>query len=214
MKNLNDGLQMRSDWKIPLCTGAERLKVNGKKAHSTQKPEALLFRVILSSTNPNDIILDPFFGTGTTGAVAKKLSRRWIGIEVSPSYVELAQERLDSIQGHEEDIQIYDARDYKRSRPRIPFRRLVENGFLNSGQNLYFNGDKNIKAVIKPDSNLLIDGFVGSIHQSAKHLTGGKPSNGWLLWFYETEKGDLKQIDELRSAYASHHEIEVGKQSE
>ena len=96
MKNLNDGRQMRSDWKIPICTGAERLKINGKKAHSTQKPEALLYRVIISSSNPGDIILDPFFGTGTTGVVAKKLDRHWIGIEKNSSYVELAQDRLPS----------------------------------------------------------------------------------------------------------------------
>jgi modification methylase len=214
MKNLNDGLQMRSDWVIPLCTGSERLKVNGKKAHSTQKPEALLFRVILSSTNLGDTILDPFFGTGTTGAVAKKLNRHWIGIEINPKYVKLAQERLDSIQEQEEDFQIFDVRDSKHTRRRIPFGKIVENGMLNAGENLYFQGDKNIKAVIKPDSNLLINGFVGSIHQSAKHLTGGKPSNGWQLWFYENENGDLNQIDDLRSEYASHYEIELGKDSE
>ncbi len=98
MKNLNDGRQMRSDWIIPLCTGPERLKINGKKAHSTQKPEALLYRIIVSSSNPGDIILDPFFGTGTTGVVAKKLFRSWIGIEQDPAYVKLAQERIDSVE--------------------------------------------------------------------------------------------------------------------
>lgn len=213
MKNLNDGLQMRSDWKIPLCTGAERLKVNGKKAHSTQKPEALLLRVILSSTNPGDIILDPFFGTGTTGTVAKKLNRHWIGIEVSSSYVELAQKRLDSIQEPENDLQMFDIRDNNRSRPRIPFKKIVENGLLISGQYLFFKGDKTIKAKINPDSKLLIDGFVGSIHQTAKHLSEGKPSNGWLLWYYETENGDLLQIDKLRSEFVSRDEIEIGEKS-
>ncbi|UCD42644.1 MAG: site-specific DNA-methyltransferase [Chloroflexota bacterium] len=203
MKDLNDGLQMRSDWQIPLCTGAERIKINGKKAHSTQKPEALLYRVILSSTDPEDIILDPFFGTGTTGAVAKKLNRHWIGIEINPRYVKLAEERIDSIKEDEIEEQIFNLKDNKRNQRRIPFGKIVENGFINAGENLYFEGDKNIKAVIKPDSNLLINGFVGSIHQSAKHLTGGKPSNGWHLWYYESDNGELKPIDELRSKFAS-----------
>jgi modification methylase len=203
MKDLNDGLQMRSDWQIPLCTGAERIKINGKKAHSTQKPEALLYRVILSSTDPEDIILDPFFGTGTTGAVAKKLNRHWIGIEINPRYVKLAEERIDSIKEDEIEEQIFNLRDNKRNQRRIPFGKIVENGYINAGENLYFEGDKNIKAVIKPDSNLLINGFVGSIHQSAKHLTGGKPSNGWHLWYYESDNGELKPIDELRSKFAS-----------
>lgn len=202
MKDLNDGLQMRSDWQIPLCTGAERIKINGKKAHSTQKPEALLYRVILSSTDPEDIILDPFFGTGTTGAVAKKLNRHWIGIEINPRYVKLAEERIDSIKEDEIEEQIFNLRDNKRNQRRIPFGKIVENGYINAGENLYFEGDKNIKAVIKPDSNLLINGFVGSIHQSAKHLTGGKPSNGWHLWYYESDNGELKPIDELRSKFA------------
>lgn len=203
MKDLNDGLQMRSDWQIPLCTGAERIKINGKKAHSTQKPEALLYRVILSSTDPEDIILDPFFGTGTTGAVAKKLNRHWIGIEINPRYVKLAEERIDSIKEDEIEEQIFNLKDNKRNQRRIPFGKIVENGYINAGENLYFEGDKNIKAVIKPDSNLLINGFVGSIHQSAKHLTGGKPSNGWHLWYYESDNGELKPIDELRSKFAS-----------
>lgn len=214
MKVFNEGRQMRSDWQIPICSGAERIKVKGKKAHSTQKPEALLYRVIVSSTNPGDIILDPFFGTGTTGAVAKKLNRHWIGIEMSSTYVELAQKRLDQIQKPENDPQIFDVRDKKRSQRRIPFGKLIENGFLSAGQLLYFEGNKKIKAVIKPDSNLIINGFVGSIHQSASHLADGKPSNGWQQWYFETEDGTLKKIDELRSEFASRYEINLGENAE
>ncbi len=214
MKDLNGGRQMRSDWNIPLCTGDERLKLNGKKAHSTQKPEALLYRVIVSSTNPGDIILDPFFGTGTTGAVAKKLNRHWVGIEKKSSYVDLAQERLDLIQAPDIDPLIFDVRDKKRTQKRIPFGKLIENGLLSAGQYLYFEADKNIKAVIKPDSNLLINGFVGSIHQTAKHLTGGKPSNGWQYWYYQTVNGKLIQIDELRSEFASREQPDLGESTE
>lgn len=211
MKDFNGGRQMRSDWLIPLCTGAERLKINGKKAHSTQKPEALLYRVIMSSTNPGDIVLDPFFGTGTTGAVAKKLNRHWIGIENNASYVELAQDRLNSIQVGEFDPIIFEVQDKKRHQQRIPFGNLIENGLLSPGQHLYFNGDKNIKAVIKTDGNLFINDFTGSIHQTAKHLTGGKPSNGWQLWYYETPNGDINQIDELRAEFTSRHNLDLGE---
>ncbi|MGW8143617.1 MAG: DNA methyltransferase [Anaerolineales bacterium] len=210
MKDLNGGLQMRSDWEIPLCTGTERLKVNGKKAHSTQKPEALLYRVIVSSSNPGDIVLDPFFGTGTTGAVAKKLNRHWIGIEISPKYVKLARDRLASIQDQKNDDLIFKVRDNNRNRRRIPFGKIIESGYLYIGQNLYYQGNKKLKAVIKPDSNLLINGFEGSIHKAAKHLSGGKPGNGWQLWYFETDQGELKPIDDLRSEYASRYNSEVG----
>jgi len=214
MKDFNGGRQMRSDWLIPLCTGAERLKIDGKKAHSTQKPEALLFRVIMSSTKPDDIVLDPFFGTGTTGAVAKKLKRHWIGIENNADYVELAQKRIDSIKVGEFDPAIFEVQDKKSYQPRIPFGNLIENGFLTPGQCLYLNGDEHIKAVIKSDSNLLIDDFTGSIHQTAKHLNGGKPSNGWQLWYYKTPDGELIQINELRSEFASRSNIDIDPKSD
>jgi len=210
MKDLNEGRQMRSDWLIPLCTGEERLKINGKKAHSTQKPEALLYRVILSSSNPGDLILDPFFGTGTTGAVAKKLHRHWIGIENNPEYVQLAQERLDRIHPRDFDPSVFDVRDKKRNRKRIPFGKLVEIGMLIPGQYLYFNGDKKIQATIKSDGNLLIQDFVGSIHQTARHLVGDKPSNGWQHWFYENEDRELHPIDELREEYLSLYHSDSG----
>ncbi len=210
MKNLNEGRQMRSDWEIPLCTGAERIKVNGKKAHSTQKPEALLYRVIVSSTHPGDIVLDPFFGTGTTGAVAKKLHRHWIGIENNVDYVKLAQDRLDHIIPGDFDSDVFNVRDRKRHQKRIPFGNLIENGMLYPGQSLYFNGDMDSKATIKPDGKLLIDGFIGSIHQTAKHLSGDKPCNGWDIWYYEDENGEMKKIDNLRSELSSESGIDQG----
>jgi modification methylase len=206
MKELNDSRQMRSDWDIPICTGRERLKISGKKAHSTQKPEALLYRVVISSTNPGDIVLDPFFGTGTTGAIAKKMHRHWIGIEKDISYVKLAQDRIDRIFSTEFDASVFDVRDKKRNRSRVPFGKLLETGMLNAGDYLYLNGEKDIKAVIKPDGNLIINDFTGSIHKAARFLNGGKPSNGWEQWYYETDHGDIKKIDNLRSKFASLHE--------
>jgi modification methylase len=201
MKAINEGLQMRSDWKIPVCTGRERIKVNGKKAHSTQKPEALLYRVIVSSSNSGDIVLDPFFGTGTTGAVAKKLHRHWIGIENNSQYVKIAQERIDHIHQKSPDPSVFDVSDKKRNQRRIPFSDLLGSGIVHPGQPLYFDADRKNKAVIQADSNLLIQGFSGSIHQTAKYLSDGKPSNGWDRWYYENENSVLKQIDELRSVY-------------
>jgi site-specific DNA-methyltransferase (adenine-specific) len=198
MKELNDGRQMRSDWEIPLCTGAERIKVDGKKAHSTQKPEALLYRIIVSSTHPGDTVLDPFFGTGTTGAVAKKLHRHWIGVENNEMYVNLARERLDHIVPGEFNIAVFDVRDRRHRQKRIPFRHLVENGLLIPGQPLYFKAESDAKALIKPDGKLLVDGFTGSIHQAAKHLSGDEPCNGWEVWYFENTDGELEKIDKLR----------------
>lgn len=198
MKEFNDEKQMRSDWTLPICSGSERLKANGKKAHSTQKPEALLYRVILSSTNPGDVVLDPFFGTGTTGAVAKKLHRRWIGIEREERYVQLARERLNAITPELFDDAIFDIRDRKRRQPRIPFSRLLEYGFLKPGQRLYFRPDPAVIARIKPDGKLSLDGFEGSIHQAGKRLLGGAPCNGWDNWYYEDEQGERHTIDRLR----------------
>lgn len=212
MKAINEGLQMRSDWLIPLCTGRERIKVNGKKAHSTQKPEALLYRIIVSSSNSGDIVLDPFFGTGTTGAVAKKLRRHWIGIENNSKYVKLAQERIDQIHPNSPDPSVFDVRDKKRNQQRIPFSHLLGIGMVNPGQLLYYEGDPKNNAVIQADSNLFIQGFIGSIHQAAKYLSDGKPSNGWDRWYYENENGDLKQIDELRSAYLAQLNSDEGEE--
>src|SRR5690606_28502372 len=137
MKALNDGLQMRSDWLLPICSGAERLKLDGRKAHPTQKPEALLHRVILASSRPGDVVLDPFFGTGTTGAVAKRLGRRWIGIERAPDYVGIAEERIRGVAPAEPEMVNTPSR---REEPRIPFGWLVERGLLRAGTVLYDQG--------------------------------------------------------------------------
>jgi site-specific DNA-methyltransferase (adenine-specific) len=198
MKGLNDGKQMRSDWELPLCTGEERLKENGSKVHPTQKPEALLYRVLLASSNPGDVVLDPFFGSGTTGAVAKKLHRHWIGIEREPRYIEFARQRLEAITPEAYDDAVFEVRDQKRLAPRLPFARLLEAGLLQPGQELYFRGTRKFVAKIKPDGKLICDGQEGSIHQVARHLVGGSPCNGWELWYFENETGELEKIDVLR----------------
>lgn len=213
MKSLNDELQMRSDWLLPICSGAERIRVNGIKAHSTQKPESLLYRIILASSNPDDIVLDPFFGSGTTGAVAKKLHRRWIGIEREEKYVEIAKKRIDRVSVELFDPVILDVRDKKRQEPRILFGSLLEHGLLAPGQPLYFRGDKTKVARVKPDGNLLINGFEGTIHKVGSYLVGGKPCNGWEHWYYIGEDGRLHLIDELRQHLRQkidHDECESG----
>jgi len=200
MKALNDGKQMRSDWVLPICSGAERIKIEGRKAHSTQKPERLLYRVILASSNPGDVVLDPFFGTGTTGAVATRLHRRWIGIEKEAHYVEIARARITAVMPEAYDEATFDVRDRRRREPRVPFSSLLVHGLLRPGQVLLFRRDPELSARIKPDGHLTIDGFEGSIHQVGRHLVGGSPCNGWIHWFYEDEGGELHSIGELREA--------------
>src|SRR6476620_3414536 len=141
MRNLNGEKQMRSDWELPLCTGSERIRVNGEKAHTTQKPEALLYRVILSSSNPGDVVLDPFFGTGTTGAVARKLHRHWIGIERDLAYMRVAQERIDYIIPPPFEEAMYTT-ESKRTAARVPFGRLLEAGLLQPSDTLYLDRTK------------------------------------------------------------------------
>ncbi len=192
MKALNDDLQMRSDWVIPLATGKERLKSNGTKAHPTQKPEGLLYRVLLSSTNVGDVVLDPFFGSGTTGAVAKKLGRNFIGIERDKKYIKVAQKRIDAVtQSPAEALELPE----KRNQVRVPFGALLECGLLKAGQTLYFAKGKR-EAVILANGHLKSGKVTGSIHSLAKELTN-TPANGWDMWFYK-ENGKLKVIDELR----------------
>jgi len=198
MKGLNNDLQMRSDWYIPLCTGKERLKdADGEKAHPTQKPEGLLYRVILSSSNPGDVVLDPFFGTGTTGAVARKLHRHFIGIEVEKKYADLARSRVNAVLQLEFDSPIFITPN-PRHRKRIPFSTLVENGLLEPGQLLYFGADGGLTARVLADGKLSFNGQRGSIHQIAKSIREG-PSNGWKLWYYWDDKSQRRrQIDHLR----------------
>ncbi len=199
MKSLNDDMQMRSDWLLPVCKGPERIKIDGKRAHPTQKPEALLYRVILSSSKAGDVILDPFFGTGTTGVVAKKLGRNWIGIEKDPRYAYIAEQRIRMIGDVDLKGLKRDPRDVKRLEPRISFGALLENGLLRPGDALYFKGDKEIVARVKLNGKLLIDGYEGSIHQAGRYLQNNQPTNGWEHWHYADEKGQLHPIDELRS---------------
>jgi len=197
MKSLNDDLQMRSDWNISLCTGKERLKVNGQKAHPTQKPEALLYRVILSSSNPGDVVLDPFFGTGTTGAVAKVLHRRWIGIEKEAGYVKLAQARIDAVQPGMFTDEVYRF-DSKRSLPRVAFGALVERGLLKPGQKLYFGKKRKIAAIVLANGQIKHNGSTGSIHEVGRAIQNA-PCNGWEHWYYFDEaSGELIVIDQLR----------------
>jgi DNA modification methylase len=203
MKSINPegvrhtGLQMRSDWRLPLCTGKERLKINGEKAHSTQKPEALLERVILASTNPSDLVLDPFFGTGTTGAVAKKYGRHWLGIEVEAGYISVAQNRIDAIQENYLVSNTTEAENIKKKR-RIPFSLLVQKGLVSEGQALYLGATGDQKALVQPDGNLRYGDSSGSIHKLGRLLTQ-TPCNGWFAWYYiDKETGNRLPIDQLR----------------
>ena len=199
MKSLNDDKQMRSDWWLmPRVSGPERIKVDGIKAHSTQKPEELLYRVILSSTKPGDLVLDPFFGSGTTGAVAKKLHREWIGIEENPEYVQIAKDRIANIEPELYEETIFDVGGSRRHLPRIPFASLVERGLLSPGQILYFKKDRNVAAKIRVDGKLTLDDQVGTIHTLARKITGGKPCNGWDHWYFENEEGELETINVIR----------------
>lgn len=195
-ENGNGGLQMRSDWRLPICTGKERLKINGEKAHPTQKPEALLERVIISSSNPGDIVLDPFFGTGTTGAVAKRLGRQWIGIEKNQSYLSLAKERIDAaipLTGKAKD-QIHETKRLKR----IPFRDLLKEGFIKEGQVLYFGRNRDKHAFVLSNGLIKHGENTGSIHKVGRDIQKA-PCNGWLTWYYiEDETGRLEPIDIFR----------------
>lgn len=198
MKSLNENLQMRSDWELPVCNGKERLRSNGEKAHPTQKPEALLYRVIISSSNAEDVILDPFFGTGTTGAVAKKLQRRWIGIERDEGYAEIARKRIAAVDAGKfsEEIYVFPS---KRDRPRVAFGKLIEAGLVLPGQVLYFERTHEMTGRVRADGTILCNGISGSIHQVGRKLMDA-PCNGWEHWFYEDE-GEMKPLDSLREAY-------------
>jgi modification methylase len=203
MKGLNEEKQMRSDWwLLSLATGSERVKdENGDKAHSTQKPLSLLYRVILSSTHPGDVVLDPFFGSGTTGAVAKALHRNWIGLEREDKYIKAAQKRIDAVQPEAFDPKVFDVRGKGKSAPRVAFSTLLENGLLKAGQKLFFSKDKTRFAVIKPDAQLrTADGFTGSIHQAGSRYMDGAPCNGWEHWYFKKE-GRLTSLNDLREAY-------------
>ena len=194
MKALNEDLQMRSDWLLPLCTGGERLKVDGRKAHPTQKPEALLHRVILASSEVGDVVLDPFFGTGTTGAVARKLGRRYIGMERDPAYAKLAQQRLANIRTPNDASLL--STPARREQPRIPFGWLVERGLLAPGDVLSDQRRRHT-AKVRADGTLISADFRGSIHQVGAHVQRVPACNGWQFWCIDVE-GTLVPIDVLR----------------
>ncbi|MFZ1662461.1 MAG: site-specific DNA-methyltransferase [Paracoccaceae bacterium] len=195
LKALNDGVQMRSDWVIPLCTGGERLKDGaGEKAHPTQKPEALLHRVLIGTTNPGDVVLDPFFGTGTTGAVAKMLGRDFIGIEREAAYREVADARLARIRKF--DKEALETTGSKRSEPRVPFGQVVERGMLRPGEELFSIGNR-FKVKVRADGTLIGNDVKGSIHQVGAHLEGAPSCNGWTYWHFKRD-GKMVPIDILR----------------
>ncbi len=197
MKVFNEDLQMRSDWYLPICNGPERLKNEaGKKVHTTQKPEALLYRVVLASTNPGDVILDPFFGTGTTGAVAKKLGRKYIGIEREDEYIKYAQKRLDGIEKISDGAVLEPT--CKKAEPRIPFGSVIEHGLLKPGAKL-FDSKRKFCATVKADGSLYLGSEKGSIHQMGAKAAGLSSCNGWMFWHFENKKSDaLLPLDELR----------------
>lgn len=203
MKQLNGGKQMTSVWQIPLCTGKERIKdEKGKKAHSTQKPEELLKRVILSSTHEGDVVLDPFNGSGTTCAVAKKLNRKGIGIEKELKYIDITKKRLESINpAHFEDWRIKEPP--KQKLDRVSMEQLVKDNYIQESQVLYTKSKKHA-AVVLADGNLKNGVGVGSIHKIGAMIKNTESCNGWLFWYYE-DKGKLILIDEYRKQYRSTH---------
>ncbi len=197
MKLYNDGKQMRSDWELPLCTGAERIRINGEKAHTTQKPEALLERVIVASTRVGDVVLDPFFGTGTTGAVAKRLGRRWIGIEQEERYVELARRRIEAVEPMSQEWLKQYTQDPSPPK-RIPLKHLIQQGLLRPGDRLKHTR-LDVEAVINPDGTISANGYQGSIHQVGALVAGSPACNGWTHWTYMCpQTGRQTLLDELR----------------
>jgi len=197
MKTLNDELQMRSDWVLPICSGGERLKENGKKAHPTQKPEALLYRVLLATTEKGDVVLDPFFGTGTTGAVAKRLGREWIGCEREDFYREVATKRIDRELPLDESA--LTTMQSARTAPKVAFGAVVEAGLIPPGSQI-FDKKRRFIATVRTDGSLECQGKTGSIHGLGKELQGAPSCNGWAFWHYE-QGGEVQPIDAARQLY-------------
>ena len=197
MKALNEDLQMRSDWLFPICSGAERLREDcGRKTHPTQKPEALLHRILLAASNPGDVVLDPFLGSGTTAVAAKRLGRAFVGIEREANYAEAAKARLAALSPLQQDsLQVAKG---KRAEPRIPFGALVELGLISPGTVLYDSGARH-EAKVRADGSIACAGAQGSIHKIGAHVQGALACNGWTFWHYEAE-GRLTPIDALRDA--------------
>ena len=198
MKAMNDDLQMRSDWLLPICAGSERVKGDdGSKAHPTQKPEALLYRILLACTKPGDVVLDPFFGTGTTGAVARRLGRRWIGIEKETSYVKVARERIASTLPLDESAM--QTMQDKRDQPRVAFGVLVEGGLVPAGTVLT-DSKRRWTATVRADGSISCESHSGSIHKVGAGLQGTPSCNGWTFWHVDNS-GSLTMLDALRQQH-------------
>jgi len=198
MKTLNDELQMRSDWEFPICGGQERLKKGGVKVHPTQKPEALIYRILLACTKPGDVVLDPFFGTGTTGAVAKRLGRRWIGIERELAYIDAAAERIAAALPLDESALA--TMQSPRAQPKVAFGVLVENGYLMPGTMLV-DAKRRHSATVRADGSLASAcGASGSIHKVGATVQQAPACNGWTFWHREVD-GALEPIDRVRQTY-------------
>lgn len=198
MKMANDEVQMRSDWLFPICNGGERLKdENGDKIHPTQKPEALLHRVIMSSSKPGDVILDPFFGSGTTGAVAKRLGRNFVGIDREDKYIKAAVERIEAVEVVKSPQLVVTTG--KRAEPRVAFGSLVETGYLKPGTEL-MDSKKRWKVKVRVDGSLEYQSETASIHRMGAKVQGLDACNGWTFWHFKEGK-KLQPIDELRKAY-------------
>ncbi|HKR90700.1 site-specific DNA-methyltransferase [Novosphingobium sp.] len=197
MKTLNDELQMRSDWVLPICGGSERLKKGGHKVHPTQKPEALLYRVMLATTNKGDVVLDPFFGTGTTGAVAKRLGRDWIGCERESVYRDAAIERIEMALPLDESA--LTTMQSKRTAPKVAFGTLVETGWIAPGTQV-MDKKRRFVASVRADGSLTAVGMAGSIHSLGAQVQGAASCNGWTFWHIEHE-GEVKPLDAIRQLY-------------
>ena len=199
MKALNENLQMRSDWQLPICTGKERLKdEGGDKVHPTQKPEALLYRVLLASTRQGEVVLDPFSGTGTTACVARKLRRHFIGIERDAGYLASARDRLaNTTPLDDETLTITPSR---ASKPRVPFGRLIEQGVLQVGDTLH-SPCARWKATVHADGSIKSGGIHGSIHQVGAQLQGAASCNGWTYWRLGSKTRNTVPLDHLRQKF-------------
>jgi modification methylase len=204
MKSANEDTQLRSDWLFPLCTGAERLKDDADdKVHPTQKPEALLYRILTATSRPGDVVLDPFFGTGTTGAVARKLGRHFIGIERDETYVAAALKRLAAVRPIVAEA--LESATPKRQAPRVAFGSLLEQGIIAPGTML-FDSRKRYQALVRADGSLVSGTHQGSIHRVGALVQGAEACNGWTFWHHETA-GRLAPIDDLRAGIRQQLEL-------
>ncbi|GAB4433921.1 MAG: site-specific DNA-methyltransferase [bacterium] len=198
MKAMNDDLQMRSDWLIPICQGEERIKINGQKAHSTQKPAELLYRVIISTSNPGDIVFDPFSGSGTTAAVAKRLGRRYLAFDKNETYVKISTERVAKVVSLPKHLLEY---KIERRKIKVPFVNLIEKGYIKIGEILY-SKDMKHTATVLADATIEHKGEVGSIHKISAKILGKDSNNGWTFWYVKRDDR-LVSIDQLRHSYES-----------